>query len=82
MAIPQLKQKYLDLFKNEPQVLARVVEDQLLELRGYKTEQIETAIEQIQQIFSTGEKISVQTLEIYKRQFEKMRIQFPDEVER
>jgi hypothetical protein len=40
MTIPQLKNRYLELFKNEPQVLSRVVEDQLLDLRGYKTEQI------------------------------------------
>jgi hypothetical protein len=47
MAIPQLRIKYLDVFKREPQVLTRVVEDQLLDLRGYKTDQIEAAIQQI-----------------------------------
>ena len=82
MAIPQLRVKYLDVFKKEPQVLTRVVEDQLLDLRGYKTDQIEAAIQQIQLVFSTGEKISVSMLEIYRRQFEKMRIAFPEEVER
>jgi len=44
-------------------VLSKVVEDQLLELRGYKTEQIEAAISSIKQIFESNIKITSETLD-------------------
>lgn len=34
MAIPILKNKYIELFTEEPNVLARVVQEKLIELKG------------------------------------------------
>jgi hypothetical protein len=51
MAIPVLKQKYLALFQEHPDVLTKVISEQLIEMQGCKSDQIEEAILYITQLF-------------------------------
>lgn len=53
-----------------------------MELRGCKTEQIEEATRHVLDLFSSEQnKVSAGQLELIRKQFAKMRIELPPEVE-
>ena len=80
MAIPDLRNQYLELFAADPATLSKVIAEQVMELRGCKQEEVAGAVAELRLVFASADKVTPMQLELFRRSFTKMRIDFPQDI--
>ena len=79
LLIPEQRSKFLKAIDEDKMLLGRIVREAVIDLKGCKQDEINAVINELRQALS--ERIKPEDLKVFQRRFEKMQIDFPDDIQ-
>ena len=78
LLLPERRKKFEQAIKDDETLLARIVRDAIVDLRGCKQEEIDNMLNELRQALKT--RVKPDDMRVFQRKLDKMRITLPEDI--